>query len=171
MADHEPEPAYDRWSRPDALSRRGYVLVALVPVLVAAAAFGVVSLVSAGDEPELPGASVRLPVSDREPGDDANAAEVGGVLRVDDDRCVYLETDSVPSGRLYAVWPAGFQAALDGDRLTVYDDGLPVARDGDTIATGGGYVEAGTLDGEPCLPESGEIAVVQSEVTVTPAES
>jgi hypothetical protein len=72
---------FDRWSRPPALSRRGYVLVVLVPVLIAAVGFGAIVLF-ASDEPELRGTTVQLPTSDWEPGDDTALAEIQGVLRL-----------------------------------------------------------------------------------------
>lgn len=162
MSEQEP---FDRWSRPAALSTRGYVLVALVPLLVAALAFGAVS-VFASDEPELSGTTVQLPTSSWKPGQDSDGALVQGVLRMDDDYCVYLESGS---DRTYAVWPAGWRATRDGDLLTIYNPDLEaVARDGDAVSFGGGLVPVATYEGEPCLPESGDVATVQSEVTVTP---
>lgn len=156
----EKQP-YDRWSRPAALSRRGYLLVALVPVLVAAVGFGVLTLF-ASDEPELRGITVQLPTSEWESGDDGATALIEGALRLDDEHCVYLELDQ---DQTYAVWPAGWRAAREGEALTLYDaDGNEVARDGDAISTGGAYVPVETYAGEPCLPEDGEVAVVQGEV-------
>jgi hypothetical protein len=165
----EQEPAYDRWSRPHALSNRGYVLAVLVPVLVAAAAFGVVSLVSEGDEPTISGTSVRLPVSGWAPGAGGDAALIEGVLRVDSDQCVYLESgqDGDQPGKVWPVWPAGYRAVLDHNRMTLLDaDGHTVATDGDHVQMGGGYAPAGNYATEPCLPDSGDVAVVQSDVTV-----
>ena len=164
MAD-EQEPQYDRWSRPAALSTRGYVLVALVPLLIAAIAFGAVTLF-ASDEPELTGTSVQLPTSSWKPGQDSDGALVHGVLRMDDEHCVYLESGT---DRVYAVWPAGWRATRDGELLSVYDGDLRVvARDGDMVSFSGGLVPVQTYTGEPCLPDSGDVAAVQSEVTVTP---
>ena len=164
MADQEPEqgPAYDRWSRPDALSRRGYVLVAIVPVFVAAVAFGIVSLVSAGDETGS-GTTVRLPVSGWA-GGGGDGALLEGVLDVDDDQCVYVQT---AVGREYAVWPAGYHASLDHNRLRLFDShGDEVAQDGDRIRAGGGALPVGTFSTEPCLPDEGSVFAVQSDVTV-----
>ncbi|GAA4375624.1 hypothetical protein [Nocardioides caricicola] len=164
MADDQ-EPQFDRWSRPAALSTRGYVLVALVPLLVAAVAFGAITLF-ASDEPELSGTSVQLPTSSWKSGQDGDGALIQGVLRMDDDYCVYLEGADRDT---YVVWPAGWRATRDGELLTLYDADLSVvARDGDTITAGGGYQPVATYAGEPCLPESGEAAAVQSEVTVAP---
>ena len=161
----DPEPEFDRWSRPAALSTRGYVLVALVPLLIAAVAFGAVTLF-ASDEPELTGTSVQLPTSSWKPGQGGDGALFEGVLRMDDEHCVYLEGEQ---GDRYVVWPAGWRATRDGDLLTLYDADLDVvARDGDAVSFGGGFAPVATYTGEPCLPESGEVAAVQSEVTVTP---
>lgn len=162
MGEQEPAP-YDRWSRPEALSRRGYLVVALVPVVIAAVGFAVVSLV-ASDEPTLSGTTVRLPTSDWQSGDGGDAAALQGVLRMDDEHCVYVESDI---GRTYAVWPAGWRATREGEALTLYDeDANEVAHDGDTIFTGGGSHPVGTYAGEPCLPEDGDVFAVQSEITV-----
>ena len=66
MADpHDPsseerDQLYDRWSRPQALSNRGYLIMAAVPFVLAAVGFGVVSLVSSGDD-VASGTTVRLP--------------------------------------------------------------------------------------------------------------
>lgn len=160
--DQQDPPEFDRWSRPDALSKRGYVLVALVPFLVAAVGFGVVSLVSAGDE-GASGTSVRLPVSGWS-GDDGDGALLEGVLAVDDDQCVYVDT---PRGDVVAVWPAGFHASLDVEGLHLFDgDDDEVARDGDTVRLGGGSIPAGTFYAEPCVPDEGDVFAVQSDVTV-----
>ena len=164
MTDREPEqqPEYDRWSRPDALSTRGYVLAILVPVLVAAAGFGVVSLVSAGDESGS-GTTVRLPVSGWA-GDAGDGALLEGVLEVDDDQCVLLDTGQ---GDVVPVWPAGYHATLDHNRLQLFDaDDDEVAQDGDRIRVGGGSIPAGTFSSEPCVPDSGDVFAVQSDVTV-----
>jgi hypothetical protein len=158
----EQEPQYDRWSRPAALSRRGYVLVALVPVLIAAVAFGAVTIF-ASEEPELTGTSVQLPTSSWKPGQGGDSAQIQGVLKMDEDHCVYLEA---ASERTYAVWPAGWRATRDGELLTLYDADLDVvARDGDAVTTNGGFQPVESFVGEPCLPETGDVAVVQGEVT------
>lgn len=168
--EEQPQPAYDRWARRQALSTRGYVLAVLVPLLVAAGGFGVVSLVSAGDA-TASGTTVRLPLSGWEPGDGGDDASIQGVLKVDAEHCVYLESgqDGDQPGRVYVAWPAGFRATLDAGRLALLDaDGHEIAQDGDRVSTGGGYGPAGTFAGEPCLPDSGEVWIVQSEVQVTP---
>jgi hypothetical protein len=159
----EQEPQFDRWSRPAALSRRGYVLVALVPVLIAAVGFGLIT-VFASDEPTLSGTTVLLPTSEWEPGAGGDAAALEGVLSMDDEHCVYVDSGQ---GRTYAVWPAGWRAAREGEALTLYDaDDKPVAHDGDTIFTGGGSHPVETYAGEPCLPGDGDVFAVQAEVTV-----
>lgn len=158
----EQEPAYDRWSRPDALSKRGYVLAVLVPVLIAAAGFGIVSLVSAGDETGS-GTTVRLPVSGWA-GGGGDGALLEGVLSVDDDQCVYVETEV---GDEVAVWPAGYHASLDHNRLRLFDShDDEISQDGDRIRVGGGSLPVGTFSSEPCLPDAGSVFAVQSDVTV-----
>jgi hypothetical protein len=163
------QPVYDRWSRPQALSNRGYLLAVLVPVLIAAAAFGVVALVSAGDETGS-GVTVRLPVSGWAPGSGGDSALIEGVLGVDADHCVFL-TPTVRGGnepnRVWPVWPEGYHARLNGNRLSLYDqDDEVVAVDGDHVRMGGSAAPAGNFAAEPCLPHSGTVAVVQSAVEV-----
>jgi hypothetical protein len=167
LADEEQEPRYDRWSRPQALSRRGYVLAVVVPLLIAACAFGLVSLF-ASDESDLHGTSVRLPVSGYAPEGGGDAA-IRGALRLDDQECVYLQSEQGSGdGRLYVVWPAGFKATRDGGRVSLYDEnGKEIAQDGDYLTASGSYAPAGTFAGEPCLPSDGEVAVVESGVQVT----
>ncbi len=168
MAEQDPheqqEPTYDRWSRPQALSNRGYVLALVVPVLIAAAAFGVVSLISAGDETGS-GVSVHLPVSGWEPGDGGDSSPIEGVLMVDSDHCVYLDDGGT---KVWPVWPAGYHATLDHNRLSLYDGDAreAVAVDGDQVRMVGGSAPASNYASEPCLPGSGDVAVVQSDVTV-----
>lgn len=167
--DQAQTPTYDRWSRPQALSNRGYLVALLVPVLVAALGFGVVSWVSAGDEAPS-GTTVRLPTSGWQEGDGGGGAQVEGILRVDDDQCAYLESgqDGAQPGRVYVVWPEGFRAKLDRNRMTLYDaGGRAIAQDGDLVSATGGYAPAGSFTGQACLPESGRVATVQSDVTVT----
>lgn len=164
----ERDQLYDRWSRPQALSRRGYAIIAAVPFVLAAAGFGVVSAVSSGDD-VASGTTVRLPVSGWTPGGDSADALIQGIVRLDEDHCVYLEAgqDGADAGEIWPVWPAGFKAVREGERLTVLDaSGDAVAHDGDQVSMGGGYGPAGTFAGQPCLPEGGEVAIVQSEVTV-----
>lgn len=161
--DQQPDqPEFDRWSRPDALSRRGYLVVAIVPFFLAAAGFGIVSLVSSGNE-GASGTSVRLPVSGWS-GGGGDGALLEGVLAVDDEKCVYVETDG---GDVVPVWPAGFHASLDHNRLRLFDgDDDEIAQDGDTIRVGGGSISAGTFYSEPCVPETGSVFAVQSDVAV-----
>jgi len=164
----ERDQPYDRWSRPEALSKRGYLIVTLVPFLVAAIGFGVVYAVSSGDDVGS-GTTVRLPVSGWKSGSGGDAAQIQGVLRLDEEHCVYLEAgqDGADPGQVWPVWPAGFEAVREGERLTLVDGaGRVVAHDGDEVSMSGGYGPAGTFAGQPCLPDGGEVAIVQSEVTV-----
>jgi hypothetical protein len=159
---------YDRWSRPQALSNRGYVLAVAVPVLLAAAAFGVVSLVSAGDDVRS-GVSVHLPVSGYAPAGGGGSAVIEGVLSVDADHCAYLAPvpGSGAPAKVWPVWPAGYHATLDHNRLSLYDDhDKSVAVDGDHVRMTGGSAPVGNFASEPCLPDTGDVPVVQSDVEV-----
>ena len=114
------------------------------------------------------GTRLDLPTSSWEHGDDAMAAQGGGVLRIDGRDCVYLAGPV----RWYAAWPAGYTAfSADGD-LTLYDAaGDAVAHDGDRLELGGGYVPVTSDSEHRCLPPTGEeYFVVQSEVRVVRAD-
>jgi len=159
---------YDRWSRRQALSNRGYLVVAVIPFVIAAIGFGIVALVSSGDETGS-GVTVRLPVSGWTEGSGGDDALIQGVLKLDTDHCVYLESgqDGAQPGKVWPVWPAGYKATREGDRLTLLDaDGKVVAHDGDRLSMSGGFGSVGSYTGEPCLPDTGEVAIVQSQVTV-----
>jgi hypothetical protein len=135
----------------------------VVPVLIAAIGFGLVSLL-ASDEPTISGTTVALPTSSWKPGQASDGALITGILRMDDVHCVYLESGT---DQTYVVWPAGWRATREGDALTLYDGDLTVvAHDGDSISTGGGFQPAQAFLGEPCLPVSGEVGAVQGEVAV-----
>jgi hypothetical protein len=165
LAEHGPDEQqpYDRWSRPRALSTRGYLLAVLVPLLVAAAAFGVISLVSSGGGGG--GTAVRVPTSDWIPGQAGGTTLIEGEMTSDARHCVYLET--ADGQQEWPVWPAGFTGRVDaGDRVSVYDgaDRL-VARDGQQLRATGRVGDAGQYTGEPCVPQDGRVVVVQSGVS------
>jgi hypothetical protein len=160
----DPEqPVYDRWSRPQALSNRGYLLAVLVPVLIAAAAFGVVSLVSSGDETAR-GVSVHLPVSGLTAGSGGDTV-IEGVLDLDANDCVYLDSNGT---KVWPVWPAGYHASIDNGRLSLFraNDTTAIAVDGSHVRMSGATAPVGNFATEPCLPDSGDVAVVESDVQV-----
>ena len=158
----ETEPAYARWDQTPALGRRGMVLAVVIPVLIAAAAFGVVSLVSRGSETAA--TAIKVPTGDWIPGQPSGSTSIQGTLSVDSRRCVYLQgTD----GEIWPVWPAGYRARLDDTgKVSLYDgkDHL-VARDGEGVQAKGIFTTPANFAGETCLPSNDEVAVVQSEVT------
>lgn len=156
-----PDPTYGR----RALSTRGYVLAGLVPVLIAAALFGLV--VWNYDDSDIQGSSAPLLVSSWRPGQPSGSEQIAGVLTADDDGCPVLTTSD---GTVSVVWPAGYSARVSaGGTLTVYDpDAKPVVREEQELRATGSLVEvAGTpLAGRPCAPDSGHVAEVQSAVQV-----
>jgi hypothetical protein len=91
---------------------------------------------------------------------DVPTAFVNGTVVVDaESNCVYLEDD----GRLLsAIWPAGFR--LQGKSI-LDAEGQVVARDGEAIEGGGGYIPA-TARAAAGLPErcktTGEVALISS---------
>jgi hypothetical protein len=156
---------YSRWDQQPALGRRGMVLAVVIPVLIAASAFGVVALVSRDSGSTA--TTIRVPTSEWIPGQDGGDALITGVLAVDDQRCVYLQG---AEGRLWPVWPAGYRGKLDeAGHVTLYDGGdNVVGRDGDRLQASGSFGPPAAYAGEPCLPDDdGEVAAVQSEVTRT----
>ena len=159
-----PDTGYDPRSAAPALSRRGYLLAAVLPVLIAAVAFGVVLTI---DHTKETGAAttIRVPTSDWIPGQAAGGALIQGTLALDAQRCVYL--DSTEQGRIWPVWPAGYTARVSGqDKVSLYDGKNDlVGRGGQRLQMSGGYTSPAGYAGEPCLPTDGEVAVVQSEVT------
>ena len=163
--EHPEQQPYDRWSRPQALSRRGDVLALLVPLLVAAAAFGLVAVFASGDSG---GASqVRVPTSDWIPGQAGGSTRIEGQLTSDAKHCVYLRT--ADGQDLWPVWPAGYTGRLDDQgNVSVYDgqDQL-VAREGSRVLASGSPASAAGYTGEACLPDDGKVVLVQSEVTAT----
>jgi hypothetical protein len=164
-----PEPhegsTYARWDQRPALGRRGMVVMVGVVVAVAAAAFGVVSLASQGSETQA--TTIRVPTSDWIPGQPGGDETIAGTLEVDERHCVYLE--SADGTRVWPVWPAGYNARVDdAGHVSLYDGGDHlVARDGAQVQATGGRTSATAYAGETCLPADGQVAVVQSEVTVT----
>ncbi|MDF1602324.1 hypothetical protein [Nocardioides sp. YIM 152315] len=162
----EVHPGQAHWDQRPALGRRGMVLMAGVVVVIAAAAFGIVSLVSQGSDTQA--SAIRVPTSGWISGQEEGTETIRGTLSVDERHCVYLETGT--GEKVFPVWPAGFYGRLDGaGNVRLYDgaDEL-VARDGAALQASGTFQSAAQYAGEPCLPGEGDVAVVQSEVTVLP---
>jgi len=148
-----------------ALSARGYLLVAVVPPLLAAIGLGTL-WVTHDEEAVLPGQSVPLLTSSWKPGNADEGAPIAGVLDLGQDGCVHLvQADGTA---LTAVWPAEFTARRSDDgSLTLYDpEGDVVAHDGDELRMGGGFTSPEPYRGHQCVPTSGQLALVESTVTV-----
>ncbi len=159
----EPESSsYARWDQSPVVGRWGLVLAVVVPVLIAAVGFGVISLVSRG--PDSTVTSIRVPTSGWIPGQVSGEDLISGTLSVDERRCLYLQG---ADGRTWPVWPAGYRARIDDDGVVSLLDGGNnlIARDGEQVQAMGSFTSSVAFAGEPCLPSEGEIAAVQSEVT------
>lgn len=156
------ERRYDRWSYPQALSRRGYVLAVLVPLLIAAVGFGAVVLLASDDSGE--GTVVRVPTSDWLPGQPSGTTRIDGQLASDERHCVYVDT--ADGQEIWPVWPAGYTARVDDQgRVSIYDGGdRLVAREGQRLQATGTLASSSGYAGESCLPDDGQVAIVQSEV-------
>jgi hypothetical protein len=158
----ETEAGYAHWDQKPALGRRGMILAVVIPVLIAAAGFGVVSLVSHGSDTAA--TAIKVPTGEWIPGQPGGTTSIQGTLAVDGRHCVYLQN---PSGEIWPVWPAGFRARLDANgKVSLYDgkDHL-VARDGEGVQATGTMTSPAAYAGETCLPSNDDVAVVQSEVT------
>lgn len=158
----ETEAGYSHWDQKPALGRRGMILAVVIPVLIAAAGFGVVSLVSR--DSETAATAIKVPTSGWIEGQEGGSTTIQGALAVDGRHCVYLQN---PSGEIWPVWPAGYRARLDAEgKVSLYDgDDHLVARDGEGVKASGIYTSSDAFSGEPCLPSGDDVAVVQSEVT------
>jgi hypothetical protein len=163
LSEQEPEKdtGYASWDQTPAVGRRGLVLAVVVPVLIAAAAFGVVSLVSRGSETAA--TAIRVPTGDWIPGQTVGSTAIQGTLEVDSRHCVYLQS---PEGEIWPVWPAGFRARLDdAGKVSLYDgDDHLVARDGEGVRATGTLTPSAAYNGDACLADEDQVAVVQSEV-------
>jgi hypothetical protein len=108
-----------------------------------------------------------LPTSDWEPGDYSMQALITGVLEVDDDGCLLLRSQE-GFGSFYAVWPHGYTATRTDGAVTLFDAaGRPVAVEGQAIRAGGGEVPRERVDlDSDCLPDTGDVTLIQSSVTV-----
>ena len=64
--------------------------------------------------------------------------------------CIYFDgSESGPEGRTVPVWPFGYSAI--NDPVEIYDaDGQLVATQGQMLELGGGFVDAGLVDGNTC---------------------
>jgi hypothetical protein len=90
-----------------------------------------------------PSNTITLNVGTWEPGDDRDLAGFGGVVRIDDDGCVYLGGFRPTPGRVMnVVWPAGYTAVRLSDGTVQITDpgGVVVAKSGQWLVVGGGEV-------------------------------
>lgn len=149
-------------------------VVAATALVVGGVAFSSAALTSGDEGPPVAAPSgqlVDLPTNQWRPGQLALEARISGTLGLDENDCVVLYH---PSGgaRTYASWPAGYTATVEADGVHLFDaDDTEVARQGDEVEMGGGYGPA-PRDPQPCLPTGqGEVASIQSTVTVISSPS
>ena len=119
------------------------------------------------------GVQLELPTSNWGPGQDAMQAGIDGVLVVDAQDCLVVETNyEAQSARSYAVvWPADFTARrVPGEPVELLDGaGQVVASEGDHIFAGGGFLNSEDVEfagREDCVPTRSEVFVLQDEVGV-----
>jgi len=163
VTDEEEQSSFARWEQPAALGRGGLALMVVVPFVIAAIGFAIVSWVSSDTDTEA--TTVRVPTSAWIPGQAAGSDRIAGRLEIDDDQCVRLI--GIDGEAVVPVWPAGFTARLTADGLlSLYDGGRDlVGRGGEQIEAFGTIEPAQNYRDAPCVPESGDVAVVQSDVT------
>lgn len=153
-----------RYARP-ALSRRGYVVAAVVPVLIAAALFGLV--VWNYDDSDIEGRTAPVLLSSWQPGAPGGDATVTGVLEEGDGGCPVLTTSE---GSTAVAWPGGWSARVTpGGTLTVYDGaGDPVVRENQEVRATGVLVDVpgSAYAGKRCAPADGQVTEVRSDVSV-----
>lgn len=118
-----------------------------VAVLATVAVVGVLVawLLSSSDEPGWSSDGITLNTSSWEPGDDADAALIASVVRLDPNGCVYLRRHGVDVG-VDIIWPAGHTASRqpDGTVNIVDPGGEVVAATGQRLRAGGGSAPSDT---------------------------
>jgi hypothetical protein len=147
----------------------GYVVCAVVPILIAAVGFTFLHF-HYDKEDLVSGTRLHLLTSDWKPGDPALHASLSGQLSLGDDRCVHLTGSD--GAQVDVVWPADYEATVQrvgsADQLKVYDtDRNIAARSGDTVQLGGGFESATPYLGQPCAPTSEQVFLVESKAVVT----
>lgn len=120
---------------------------------------------SPGDD-RTEGTDVDLPTHDWQPGDDADDGLITGTLSTDRSNCVVL--GNADGKTTYPAWPAGYSAVIGADGVVRLRDaeGRVVAESGDAVEMGGGYGRPASRE-HACVPDKGDVALVQSAVTVT----
>ncbi|MFS3128361.1 hypothetical protein ACLM5J_08135 [Nocardioides sp. Bht2] len=110
--------------------------------------------------------AVALPTHAWRPGDAGDDALISGTLIADRHNCVALSQGG--GVMTYALWPAGYSAVIGTDGAVRLKDasGTVVAETGDQLTMGGGFGAPPSRD-VTCVPKKGEVALVQSDVTVT----
>jgi hypothetical protein len=161
--EEQEESSYLRWEQSPVIGRRGLVLAVVVPILIAAAGFGVVSLVSEGSQTQA--TTTRVPTSSWKPGQASGTETIRGSVSIDSAKCVYLA--DVAGQQVWPVWPAGYYARIDAaGHVSLYDGGDHlVAREGETVQASGELTDPTPYAGQGCVPASGQVAVIQSAVT------
>lgn len=158
----------EREPQPPDLERRvltplGYAVAVAVPLVIAAVGIFVLFL-NYDDEDLVDGQRVPILTSDWRPGQGGDGAQLSGEVTLTGDGCVTV-------GDTFVVWPQDYEVTVqkvgDGEQVKVYDpDRRIVARGGDDIEASGGSAPLGSYAGRPCAPASGDVFLIQSDVTV-----
>ncbi|TIC84306.1 hypothetical protein [Nocardioides sp. GY 10127] len=146
-----------------ALSKRGYVLMAVIPFLGAALLFGLVTLnyERVGTDTAT---SVRLPTNSWLPGQAEGTSAVEGELTAGDGGCVYLAASDGTT--VWPVWPAGWTAKESSSGvISIYDDSSDlIARTGTSIVATGTPTTSTDFTASSCAADADSSVLIQSEV-------
>jgi hypothetical protein len=141
--------------------------VAAGALAIVVAAVVVTRLLSDSEEPAgWSSSGITLNTSSWDPGDDANDGLIVGVVRIDANGCLYLDSkwgDAVVN----LVWPAGYTASRqpDGTVTITNPDGVVVAAIGHHLRAGGGETPAADTEFACRAPAPSDTAVmIQDEL-------
>jgi hypothetical protein len=127
------------------------------------------STVEVTGHPEPKRVSIALPTTATAPLDIENGATKfdGGMLVVTADGCIGLRSP-ISGEVIVPIWPEGYSAVVENDRLTLYGpDGDAYADDREYFNAVGYNDEVPSGSDSPCLPRSGKVYFVQSQMHVT----
>jgi hypothetical protein len=143
----------------------GYAVAVVVPIVIAAIGITILHF-NYDPEDNVEGQRVPILTSSWIPGQPSDGQTIAGELDLGADGCV--ELTAADGATLTPVWPSGWEATVQEGQLRLYDpERAIVARSGDQVQMTGGTQDVGAYAGRPCAPTSGEVSVVQSEVTAT----
>lgn len=147
------------------LSGRGYLVWIAIPFVIAAIGFTILHF-NYDPEDVVKGERVPILTSSYITGQPNAGQLITGELTLDDQDCMRLV--GADGAEITPVWPADYEAAVDKGVLSLYDpERVVVARGGDTVQMSGEFQDSSRFAANPCDPETGQVAVVQSQIAIT----